>query len=59
MIDARVDFDACYRWIRDSGVRLPDIDYGRLFRDAPRPINNRILWTRLASAHVFLAGSRA
>ena len=59
VIDARVDFDACYHWIRDSGVRLPDVDYGRLFRDAPRPINNRILWTRLASAHVFVAGSRA
>jgi asparagine synthase (glutamine-hydrolysing) len=59
VIDARVDFDACYRWIRDSGVRLPDLDYGRLFRDAAKPVNNRILWTRLASAHVFLAGSRA
>lgn len=59
VLDARVDFDACYRWIRDSGVRLPDVDYGRLFRDAAKPVNDRMLWTRLASAHVFLAGGRA
>ncbi len=59
VLDARVDFDAAYRTIRDSGVRLPDLDYGRLFRDAARPINNRVLWTRLVSAHVFLAGSRS
>jgi asparagine synthase (glutamine-hydrolysing) len=58
VIDARVDFDACYRWVRDSGVRLEDVDYGRLFRDAPKPVNNRLLWTRLASAHVFLANCR-
>ena len=45
--------------IRDSGVRLPDLDYGRLFRDARRPVNDRVFWTRLTSAHVFLAGSRA
>ena len=57
VLDARVDFDACYRWVRDSGVRLPDIDYGRLFRDAAKPVNDRIFWTRLASAHVFLAGA--
>lgn len=56
VLDARVDFEVCYRWIRDSGVRLPDVDYGRLFRDAARPVNDRIFWTRLASAHVFLAG---
>jgi asparagine synthase (glutamine-hydrolysing) len=58
VIDARVDFDQCYRWIRDSGVRLPDLDYGRLFRDAPRPVNDRVFWTRLASAHLFLAAGR-
>ena len=57
VLDARVDFEACYRWVRDSGVRLPDIDYGRLFRDAAKPVNDRIFWTRLASAHVFLAGA--
>ncbi len=58
VIDARVDFDACYRLIRDSGVRLPDLDYGRLFRDAARPVNNRAFWVRLTNAHVFLAGGR-
>ena len=42
VIDARVDFDACYRWVRDSGVRLEDIDYGRLFRDAAKPVNDRL-----------------
>ena len=57
VIDARVDFDACYRSVRDSGIRLPDLDYGRLFRDAARPVNDRIFWTRLAKAHVFLAGT--
>jgi hypothetical protein len=57
VLDARVDFEACYRWVRDSGVRLPDLDYGRLFRDAAKPVNDRIFWTRLASAHVFLAGA--
>lgn len=53
--DARVDFESCYRLIRDAGVRLPELDYGKLFRDAPRPVNDRSLWTRLALAHVFLA----
>jgi hypothetical protein len=56
VVDARVDYEACYRWVRDSGVRLPGLDYGRLFRDAARPVNDRIFWTRLASAHIFLAG---
>jgi Asparagine synthase len=56
LLDARIDFENCYRWVRDSGVRLPDIDYGRLFRDAARPVNDRIFWARLANAHVFLAG---
>ena len=56
VLDARVDFENCYRWVRDSGVRLPDIDYGRLFRDAAKPVNDRIFWARLATAHVFLAG---
>jgi hypothetical protein len=59
VIDARVDFERCYLQVRDSGVRLPDIDYGRLFRDAAKPINDRILWTRLASAHLFAASARA
>jgi asparagine synthase (glutamine-hydrolysing) len=58
VVDSRVDYDACYRWVRDSGVRLEDVDYGRLFRDATKPVNDRLLWTRLASAHVFLAGCR-
>ena len=57
VIDARVDFDAGYRLIRDSGVRLPDVDYGRLFRDAARPVNDRVLWARLINAHVFVAGT--
>lgn len=54
VIDARVDFESCYLTIRDSPVRLPDVDYGRLFRDAVRPVADRMLWMRLASAHAFL-----
>jgi hypothetical protein len=50
-----VDYERYYRLIRDSGIRLADVDYGRLFRDAARPVNDRLLWARLASAHVFLA----
>jgi len=53
-IDRRVDFDACYRSIRDSSVRLPDVDYGRLFRDAAKPRHSRVLWTRLTLAHAFV-----
>ena len=56
VLDARVDYEECYLQVRDSGVRLPDIDYGRLFRDAAKPINDRIFWTRLATAHVFARG---
>jgi hypothetical protein len=59
VIDARVDFEACYRWVRDSRVRLPDLDYERLLEDAARPVNSRSFWSRLATAHVFLAGVRA
>lgn len=57
VIDARVDFEACYLAIRDSPTRLPDVDYGRLFRDATSPVTDRMLWMRLTSAHAFLAGS--
>ena len=58
VIDARVDFHACFQAIRDSGVRFPEVDYGRLFRDASKPQRNRFFWTRLTSAHVFVAGVR-
>ena len=57
LIDARVDFHECFRTVRDSGVRLPDLDYDRLFRDAARPVNDRLFWMRLARAHVFASGT--
>lgn len=57
VVDRRVDYEACFRWVRDSDVRLAELDYGRLFRDASKPQNSRLLWTRLASVHLFLAGA--
>jgi asparagine synthase (glutamine-hydrolysing) len=55
-VDRRVDYAKCFQWVRESGIRLPHVDYDRLFVDARSPNNNRILWIRLASAHIFAAG---
>ena len=58
LVDVRVDYEACYWSVRDSGVRLPEIDYDRLFADAARPVNDRAFWIRLTRAHLFAAGVR-
>jgi asparagine synthase (glutamine-hydrolysing) len=51
----RVDPARCIEGIRSSGVRLPGIDYGRLFRDADRdPDALPLLFlVTLARAHAF------
>lgn len=56
VIDRRVDYGACLDVIAESGVRLPDVDYERLFRESD-PSRECCAWIRLARAHVFAAGA--
>jgi len=54
----RVDPARCLDWIRESRVRLPLVDYGRLYRDADDPDSIPLgLLVFLARAHVFAASA--
>lgn len=57
VLDKRVDPAQCLSWIRESGVRLPDVDYGALFEstDADPANFHRLGWIRLTRAHLFAA----
>lgn len=57
VLQRRVDRERCSRWIRESGVQLPDLDYKALFNAMDKdpssiPLN---VWIRLTRAHVFAA----
>jgi asparagine synthase (glutamine-hydrolysing) len=59
VLERRVDRAICLRWIRESGVELPDLDYRAFFQAAERdpasvPLHG---WIRLARAHRFAATS--
>jgi hypothetical protein len=56
LVDRRVDYAACRDAIEQSGVRFPEVDYDRLFRE-PDPSRERCAWFRLARVHVFAAGA--
>jgi asparagine synthetase B (glutamine-hydrolysing) len=53
VLEHRVDRGRCLGWIRDSGIRLPYVNYGTLFDDGEVPLFLLVLLTR---AHVFAAG---
>lgn len=59
VLERRVDPEHCLRWIRESGVTLPDLNYGPLMRAVERdparlPV---VAWLRLARAHRFVAAA--
>jgi hypothetical protein len=58
VLEARVDPGRCVERIRSSRVRLPGIDYPRLFADVERDPESvhRFLLVHLTRAHVFAAG---
>jgi asparagine synthase (glutamine-hydrolysing) len=58
VLDRRVDYGACLDVIRESGVRLPDVDYHRLFTEED-PSRVGLTWVRLAQAHLFASGAAA
>jgi hypothetical protein len=58
VVDRRVDPGRCVDLIRSSGVRLPDVDYARFYKDVDRDPESvhRFLLVHLTRVHVFAAG---
>jgi hypothetical protein len=59
VLERRVDPQRCLEWIRDSGVELPDVDYGALYAAADRDLDAVSLfgWIQLARVHLFAAST--
>ena len=56
ILERRVDRGRCLDWVKESGVRLPFVDYETLFRDGIEPEGAPLfLLLLLARAHVFAA----
>ena len=58
VLEHRVDPASCLDWVKESGVRLPFVNYEALFRDGSGPGGAPLfLLLVLARAHVFAAGA--
>jgi asparagine synthase (glutamine-hydrolysing) len=57
LLDRRIDRAACLSAIEESAVRLPDVDYARLFSDVSGRDGEIVTVMRLARAHVFASGA--
>ena len=57
VLERRVDPQICLGWIRESRVRLPDLDYRALFEAVDRDPDSLFTlgWVRLARVHLFAA----
>jgi asparagine synthase (glutamine-hydrolysing) len=57
VLERRVDRGRCLDWVKESGIRLPFVNYENLFRDGAEPQGVPLfLLLLLARAHVFAAG---
>lgn len=57
VLERRVDRGRCLDWVKESGARLPFVNYETLFRDGAEPGGAPLfLLLLLARAHVFAAG---
>ena len=58
VLEHRVDPARCLEWVKESGVRLPFVDYDALFLDGAEPGRvPLVLLLFLARAHVFAAAN--
>jgi hypothetical protein len=57
VLERRVDRGRCLDWVKESGIRLPLVNYENLLRDGVEPWGAPLfLLLLLARAHVFAAG---